>query len=90
MLAESGGGIGHLAVDHEVDQVLGLVLIDAAIDESQLPRRLLAALAKIALVEGEPELAVFEHEVLAGAVVPASVHTKTSGSYEGFLLGRTA
>ena len=74
MVAERGGGIGHLAVYHQVDQVLGLVGLDLALDESDLAGGLLAALAKVALVEGEAELPVLEHEVLPGAVVPASVH----------------
>ena len=66
----------HLAVDDQVDQVFGLVLVDLAADEAELARGLLAALAKVALVEGEAELAVLEHEVLARAVIPASVHRR--------------
>jgi hypothetical protein len=74
VLAERGGGIGDLAVDDEVDQILGLVLVDRALEEAELARGLLAALAEVAFVEREPQLAVFEHEVFAGAVIPASVH----------------
>src|SRR5205807_2281384 len=77
----------HLAIDHKVDQILGLVLLDRAAEEPELPRRLLAALAEVALVEGEPQLTVFEHEILARAVVAAPVHT-ASASYVGILLGR--
>ncbi len=38
------------------------------------PRGLLAALAKVALVEREAEVSVLQHEVLTGGVVAASVH----------------
>ena len=52
----------------------------------ELARRLLAALAEVTLVEGEAEFSVLEHEVFAGAVIPASVHGP-SASYVGFLPG---
>src|SRR6185437_91687 len=74
VLAQGGGGIGDLAVDDEVDEVLGLVLLDGSADEAELARGLLAAFAEVALVEGEPQFAVLEHEVVARAVIAASVH----------------
>ncbi len=94
VLAQLRGGVGDLAVDREVDQVLELGLAEPAADEAELHRRLLAALLEVALVEGEPELAVFEDEVLAGVVVAASlcVHaegrrgrTNTAGRRRGIL-----
>src|SRR5581483_6335042 len=88
VLAERRGGIRDLAVDDEVDQILRLILLDGSADEAEATSRLLAALAEIPFVEREPQLAVFEHEVLAGAVVPASVH-RPSASYLGFLLRRS-
>src|SRR6202042_1638230 len=74
VLAQRRRGIGDLAVDDEVDQVLGLVLLDGAADEAQLPGRLLTTLAVVALIEGEPQFAVLEYEIIARAVVAASVH----------------
>ena len=72
MFAERRGGVGDLAVDGEVDEVLELLLAEAPADEAELQRRLLAALGEVALVEGEAQLAVFEDEVLAGVVVSAA------------------
>jgi hypothetical protein len=71
VLAEGGRGVGHLAVDDEVDEILGLLLLKPPADEADLARRLLAALGEVALVEGEAQLAVFEDEVVTGAVVSA-------------------
>ncbi len=88
VLAEAGGRVGDLAVDDEVDQVLGLVLLDRVADEPEPASRLLAALAEVTLVEGEPEIAVLEDEILSGAVVAASVHTP-SASYVGILPQRS-
>src|SRR5437763_786942 len=62
VLAKGGRRIADLAVDDEVDQVLGLVVLDRSIEEPHLPRGLLAAFAEIALVEREPQLAVLEHK----------------------------
>ena len=74
VLAQRRGRLGDLAVDDEVDQILGLVLLDGARQEAELARRLLAALAEVTLVEREPQLSVLEDEVVARAVVTASVH----------------
>ena len=46
VLAERGGRVVDLAVDGEVDEVLELVLVEAAADEAELQRGLLAALAR--------------------------------------------
>src|SRR3954447_1483508 len=73
VLAEGGGRVLDLAVDGEVDQILQLLLLEAAADEAQFEGRLLAALGEVALVEGEAELAVLENEVLARVVVAASL-----------------
>ena len=72
VFAEPRGGVEDLAVDGEVDEVFELLLAEAAADEAELQRRLLAALGEVRLVEGEAQLAVFEDEVLAGVVVFAS------------------
>src|SRR5436305_2794241 len=71
VLTQRRRGFAHLTVDHQVDQILGLVGGDLVLDESHLARGLLAALAEIPLVEGEAKLSVFEHEIVARAVVPA-------------------
>jgi hypothetical protein len=62
-----------IAVDDEVDEVLGLLVFEPAADKAELARGLLAALREVAFVEGEAKLAVLEHEVVAGAVVSALV-----------------
>ena len=82
MLAERRGGVGDLAVDDQIDQVLGLVLLDGAAEEAELAGRLLAALAEVTLVEREAQLAVLEDEVVARAVVPASVHGRRDHMWE--------
>jgi hypothetical protein len=74
VLAQGGRGVGDLAVDDEVDEVFGLVLLDGPADEAEFACRLLATLAEVALVEGEPQFSVLEHEIVARAVVAASVH----------------
>src|SRR5947209_2741833 len=84
VLAERRGRLADLTVDHQVDQVLAFVLVHEPADEAELAGRLLAALSEVALVEGEPKLAILEHEVLPRAVVPALVHG-ASASYGGFL-----
>ena len=88
VLAQGGGGIVHLAVDHEVDEVLELGLVEPAVDEADLQRGLLAALPEVALVEGEAQLTVLEHEVLTGVVIASTrrVHA-ASGSYARLLPG---
>ena len=72
VLAQRRGGVEDLAVDGQVDEVFELLLAEAAADEAELQRRLLAALGEVRLVEGEAELSVFEDEVLSGVVVSAS------------------
>src|SRR5205085_6142396 len=62
-----------LAVDGEVHEVVELDLREAAVDEAELQRRLLATLAEIALVERESQLPVLEDEVLPRVVVAASL-----------------
>src|ERR1700730_10404051 len=76
VLSERRSGISDLAVDDQVDQVLGLVLLHAPTEESELAGSLLTALAKVAFVERESKLAIFQDEVFAGGVVPASVHER--------------
>ena len=72
VLAERGRRIVDLAVDGEVHEVLELGVVQAAADEAELARGLLAALGEVALVEGEAKLSVLEDEVLAGVVVAAA------------------
>ncbi len=56
----------------------------ASAQEAELPGRLLAALAEVALVEREAQLSVLEDEVVARAVVPASVHGRRDHMWESF------
>ena len=83
VLAEGGGRVVDLAVDDEVHEVLELARRPRrAADEAELARRLLAALAEVALVEREAQLSVLEDEVLSGVVVAAclaSVSMKVGG-----------
>ena len=72
VLAERRGGIVDLAVDREVDEVFELILAQPSADEAELQRRLLAALGEVLFVECEPQLAVFEDEVLTRVVVAAA------------------
>src|SRR5580704_173008 len=76
VLAQRRCRLGDLAVDDQVDQILGLILLDGAGEEAELAGRLLTALAEVTLVEREPQLAVLEDEVIARAVVTASVHER--------------
>ena len=69
VIAERRGGVEDLAVHGEVDEVLELSIVEAAADEAEADRRLLAALAEVDLVEREAQLSVLEDEVLAGVVV---------------------
>jgi hypothetical protein len=64
-LTQVGGRLQDLAVDGEVDEVFELLLAEAPPDEAKLQRRLLAPLGEVRLVEGEAQLPVFEHEMLA-------------------------
>ena len=77
MLAERGGGLGDLAVDRQVYEVLALGADELTRHEAELYRGLLDALGEVALVEREPELAVLEDVVRARLVVSSSrgVHT---------------
>jgi hypothetical protein len=72
VLAQGRRRLVDLAVDGEVDEVLELGLVEAAGDEAELQRGLLAALGEVALVEREAQLAVLEDEVLSGVVVAAA------------------
>src|SRR5439155_1452348 len=71
VLAQRRARVGDLAVDREIDEILQLGVAEAPADEGELHRRLLAALGEVSLVEGEAQLAVLEHEVVAGVVVAA-------------------
>ena len=66
VLAEARGGVLHLAVDREVDEVLELRAVQPVADEAELQRRLLNPLGEVELVEGEAQLAVLQHVVRAG------------------------
>ena len=72
VLAQGGGGLGDLAADGEVEEVVQLLLAEALVDEAELDRGLLDPLPEVALVEGEAELAVLEHVVGARLVVPSA------------------
>jgi hypothetical protein len=80
VLAERRRRILDLAVDGEVDEVLELGAAQAPVDEAELQCRLLAALAEIALVEGEAKLPVLEYEVLSRVVVAASLRLVNGAS----------
>src|SRR5205085_12497650 len=60
VLAQGAGRVLDLAVDGEVHEVLELRVVKPAADEAELQGSLLATLAEVALVEGEPKLTVFE------------------------------
>src|ERR1700742_4988768 len=55
VFAEGGGGLGDLAADREVEEVVDLVLVEPLADEFELHGRLLDALREVLLVEGEAE-----------------------------------
>jgi hypothetical protein len=88
VLAQGGGGIVDLAVDHQVHEVLELVVVEPAIDEAELERRLLAALGEVEVVEREAQLPVFEHEVLPGVVVASTLGVHGPSASYGRLLPR--
>ena len=52
--------------------VLELLVAEPLVDEAELHRRLLHALPEILLVESEAELAVLQHVVGAGLVIPSA------------------
>jgi hypothetical protein len=85
VLAEGGCRLVDLPVDREVHEVLELRIVEAAVDEAELQRRLFAALAEVALVEREAQLAVFEDEVLSGVVVAAACRIHDIGPRRGAL-----
>ena len=72
VLAEAGAGLGDLAADREVEQVVELLLAESLVDEAELDRGLLDPLPEVLLVEGEAKLAVLEHVVGARLVVPSA------------------
>src|SRR5262249_37359035 len=63
VLAEAGAGLGDLAADREVEQVVELALAEALGDEAELDRGLLHPLGEVVLVEGEAQLPVLEHVI---------------------------
>ena len=81
MLAEARRRVLDLAVDGQVDEVLELGPVQPAADETQLAGGLLDPLGEVALVEREPEFAVFQDVVLARVVVaaPHRVHREEPG-----------
>ena len=68
----AGGGLGDLAADGEVEEVVQLLLAEALMDEAELDRGLLDPLPEVALVEGEAELPVLEYVIGARLVVPSA------------------
>src|ERR1700742_737342 len=60
VLAEAGAGLGDLAADREVEEVVDLLRAQPLVDEGQLDGRLLDPLREVLLVEGAAELAVLE------------------------------
>src|SRR6201989_3216994 len=72
VLAEGGAGLGDLAADREVEQVVELLLAQPLADEGQLHRGLLDPLGEVLLVEREAELSVLQHVVGARLVIPSA------------------
>ena len=72
MLAEAARGLGDLAGDREVEEVVDLLPGQPLVDEGKLDGGLLDALGEVLLVEGEAELAVLEHVVGARLVVTSA------------------
>src|SRR4029077_13787413 len=72
VLAEGGAGLGDLAADREVEQVVELLLAQALADEGQLHRGLLDPLGEVLLVEREAELSVLQDVVGARLVIPSA------------------
>ena len=72
VLAEARAGLGDLAADGEVEQVVELLGAEALVDEAELDRGLLDPLAEVLLVEGKAQLPVLEHVVGARLVVPSA------------------
>src|ERR1700760_2634874 len=72
VFAEGGAGLGDLAADREVEEIVELLLGQPLADEVQLHRRLLDALSEVLLVESEAELSVLQHVVGARLVVPSA------------------
>ncbi len=72
VLAESGAGLGDLAADGEVEEVVELLLAEALGDEAEFHCRLLDALPEVLLVEGKAQLAVLQNVVGARLVVTSA------------------
>src|SRR6185295_9346939 len=72
VLAEARAGLGDLAADGEVEQIVELLGAEALVDEAELHRGLLDPLPEVLLVEGEAQLAVLEHVIGARLVVPSA------------------
>src|SRR5262249_54654832 len=91
VLPERRRRVVDLAVDDQVDEVLELGLVQPAVDEADLQRRLLATLGEVPLFERQPQLSLPENEVLAGVVVASTrrVHA-ASASYARLLPGAAA
>src|ERR1700744_3988222 len=87
MFAEGGRRVGDLAVDDEVDQVLGLVLLDRSGEETELASGLLATLPEATFVERESQLSILEDEVVTRAVITSAEHL-ASASYVRILRSR--
>src|SRR6201996_7386826 len=72
VFAEGGAGLGDLAADREVEQIVDLLLAQPLVDEGQLHRGLLDPLGKILLVEREAELSVLQYVIGARLVIPSA------------------
>jgi hypothetical protein len=72
VLAETGGGLGDLAADGEVEEIVDLLPAEALVDEAELDRGLFDPLGEVLLVEREAELSVLEHVVGARLVIPSA------------------
>jgi hypothetical protein len=72
VLTEAGAGLGDLAADGEVEEVVELLLAEALGDEAEFDRGLLDALADVLFVEREAELAILKHVVGARLVIPSA------------------
>ena len=72
VLAERRAGVGDLSVHRKLEQVVQFFGSEAVIDEVELYGCLLDTLSEVFLVEREAELAVLEHVVRTGLVVPPS------------------
>src|ERR1700760_2081811 len=69
---EGGAGLGDLAADREVEEVVDLLLAQSLVDEGELHRGLLDPLGEILLVEREAELSVLQYVIGARLVIPSA------------------